>query len=225
MKVFFTQNQVGELRKGWIYIRIETDGVCAAIHTSTVFDPYPELYVWLGKIRDSHLPAKMVIDEEGSGVELIAERTDTDLLSFRIEPWMSREDQPRLKILITPNSLVSAFANGIIDFIDQHYQPSLWSSLDNLNNINWKNLLTPGNTTYEQWEQRLAMYGGGRARNAQESQKHRQQYLSVEQQILSQFTSDLSTTIRLSVYERPLDAYKLSSFYENLLTITFKPAL
>ena len=210
MKVFFTQNQAGELRKGWIYIRIETDEICTVIHTSTVFDPYPELYVWLGKIRDSHLPAKMVIDEEGGGVELITERIDTDLLRFRIDPWLYREDQPRLEALIAPSNLVSAFTNSITDFIDHHYQPLLWSSLDNLNNINWKNLLTPGNTAYEKWEQRLAMYGEGRARNAQ--------YLSVDQKILHQFKSDLSTSISLSVHGQLRDAYKLASFYENLIT-------
>lgn len=218
MKVLFTQNKARESPKGWIFIRIETDEICTVIHTSSVFDPYPELYVWLGKIRDSHLPAKMVINEEGRGVELTAESTETDLLCFRIEPWMSYEDQTRLKIFIKPSNLVLAFTNSIIEFIDLHYQRSRWSSSDNLSNINWHNLLTPGNTAYDRWEQRLALYGGGEDRNAQEAQKHRQKYLTATQKILRQFIADLSTSLLLAVYGRPIDAYKLSSFYENLIT-------
>ena len=34
------------------------------------------MYIWLGQIRDSQLPAKMIIDEEGSGVTLIAKQND-----------------------------------------------------------------------------------------------------------------------------------------------------
>ena len=65
---------------GWIWISIECSHVCTHIHTSCVFDPYQELYIWLGQIRDCQLPATMIIDEEGRGVELVAEQSSDDLI-------------------------------------------------------------------------------------------------------------------------------------------------
>lgn len=53
-----------------------------------MFDPYEELYIWLGKLRDLQLPAKIVVNEEGYGVELIAEQLSDDIVQFHIEPWM-----------------------------------------------------------------------------------------------------------------------------------------
>ena len=47
-----------------ISIRIETNTVCLQINTSYIFDPFEELYIWLGRIRDRVLPTKMAINEE-----------------------------------------------------------------------------------------------------------------------------------------------------------------
>ena len=69
--------------RSWIWIQIETDSVCLQISTSSVFDPFEELSIWLGQIRDCQLPAKMIIDEEGSGVTLIAKQNDNGLSKCR----------------------------------------------------------------------------------------------------------------------------------------------
>jgi len=67
-------------------MQIELSDVCIIINTSVVFDPYERLYIWLGQIRASQLPAAMVIDEEGCYYgELIAERTSNDLIRFGIK--------------------------------------------------------------------------------------------------------------------------------------------
>jgi hypothetical protein len=60
MKVILKQSG-----RGWIDLCIEFSDFCITICTSSSFDPYERLYIWLGKIRDLQLPEKMVIDEEG----------------------------------------------------------------------------------------------------------------------------------------------------------------
>lgn len=88
MRVTFTQSSNEGVFRGWILLRIEANDICTQIWTSSTFNPYKELYIWLGQIRDFQLPAKMIIDEEGHGVELIAECLSDLVVQFRIEPWM-----------------------------------------------------------------------------------------------------------------------------------------
>ncbi len=37
--------------RSWIWIQIETDSVCLQISASSVFDPFEEFYIWLGKLE------------------------------------------------------------------------------------------------------------------------------------------------------------------------------
>jgi hypothetical protein len=92
MKVILTQSCGQKVLRGWILIRIEASDICIQIRTSAIFDPYREIYIWLGQIRDSQLPARMIIDEEGRGVEFFAERVSSELLNFHIEPWLCGSD-------------------------------------------------------------------------------------------------------------------------------------
>lgn len=70
MRVILTQSPYGRL----ILIQIESSNACNKIQTSPTFDPYEQLYIWLDQNRDLQLPATIVIDEEGRGVELIADQ-------------------------------------------------------------------------------------------------------------------------------------------------------
>jgi hypothetical protein len=82
MKVTLTQFRGQQILRCGILIRIEISDRCAQIWTSFIFDPFQEIYIWLGQIRDSQLPARMIIDEEGRGIELFAEQVSDDLINF-----------------------------------------------------------------------------------------------------------------------------------------------
>jgi hypothetical protein len=75
------------------------------------------LCIWLGKIRDSQLPEKMVIDEEGYGVELIAEEAKNDTVLFRVEPWFRKEGWRVISAMeiIDRRELIKAFHDGVMD--------------------------------------------------------------------------------------------------------------
>ena len=140
----------------WIYI--ESSDVCTSIYTSVVFDPYDNLYIWLGQIRDSQLPASMVIDQEGSCVELIAEKASNETILFRIDPWPCRNNTATfLATTVTPYELLTAFHDGIAEFLKEEYRPSDWSNIDNLNNINWGALIKSPTLPGQNWEKRLLM--------------------------------------------------------------------
>ncbi|MBD2496993.1 hypothetical protein [Nostoc sp. FACHB-280] len=185
MRVTFTQSLNNQVLRGWILLRIETDDICTQIWTSSTFDPYQELYIWLGQIRDFQLPAKMIIDEEGREVELIAESLSDLLVQFRIEPWMSaRNTTTRLNITVERCELLKAFYDGIIKFIQDEYQPSQWSHIDHLSNTNWGALLKQNNSSSQNWQTRLAMYGGGHSRVPETGRETISNQLTLEQQWL-----------------------------------------
>jgi predicted RNA-binding protein with RPS1 domain len=153
MKVIFKQSG-----RGWIQLCIETSNVCTIIDTSVVFDPYERLYIWLGQIRDAQLPTSIIIDEEGYGVELIAEPDENDTVFFHIEPWLSRADRIICgKETLDRRELVEAFHEGIVDFVNNRFVPSKWSSIDDyLNHQNW-NALIDRNIKPQDWNKRLLM--------------------------------------------------------------------
>ena len=120
--------------------------------------PYERLYIWFGQIRDSKLPASMVIDEEGYGVELIAEKASNEMILFRIDPWMCGNDTAtRLATTVKPDELLKAFHDGIAEFVKDGYRPSDWSFIDNLSNINWGALLRSPTIPGQNWQKRLLM--------------------------------------------------------------------
>lgn len=144
-----------ERKSGWIILYVETKEVCTKIWTSIVFDPYRNLYIWLGRVRDRNLPATLIIDEEGHGVEFIAERLEEDLIQFRIEPWYnSRVTTTILTATLKPQDLVKAFYDGMVQFLDNPSSPSDWSCY--LRNINWRGLVN-GSECSQNWSKRIAI--------------------------------------------------------------------
>jgi predicted RNA-binding protein with RPS1 domain len=141
----------------WIQLCIETTDVCTIIHTSVTFDPYERLYIWLGQIRDAQLPTSIIIDEEGYGVELIVEPNQNDMVHFHIEPWLSRADRITCgKETLDRRELIKAFHDGIVDFVNNEFIPSNWSSIDDFNYQNWNKLLQD-NIKPQDWNKRLLM--------------------------------------------------------------------
>jgi predicted RNA-binding protein with RPS1 domain len=142
------------------WIRFEVSDVCTKVYASASFDPYENLYIWMGQIRDLQLPASMIIDEEGRGVEFIAEKASNEMIQFRIEPWLCGEDTTtRLTSTVQPYELIKAFHNGISEFIqneDKHH-PFEQSFTDSLSTINWDALLSPPKTPSQNWQKRLSM--------------------------------------------------------------------
>ncbi len=108
-----------------ILLRIETDHLCLQIHTSSItFDPFEELYIWLGMIRDCQLPATMTIDEEGHGVTLNAKLNDNGHIDFTIEQcryWDKQKPPIYLKNCMKTEELIQCFYDGITEFIKERY--------------------------------------------------------------------------------------------------------
>jgi predicted RNA-binding protein with RPS1 domain len=143
----------------WIDLCIEASDTCIIIHTSVTFDPYERLYIWLGKIRDRQLPDKMIIDEEGYGVELIVEAAEHDNVLFQVKPWMSRNDRiANISEILDRRELVRAFYDGIIEFIENKFIPSNWSLIDYLSYQNWGALLKE-EIEPQDWNKRLLIAG------------------------------------------------------------------
>ena len=218
MRVILTQSCGQKVLRGWILLRIETSDICTEIWTSATFDPYREIYVWLGQIRDSQLPARMIIDEEGRGVEFFAERVSAELVNFYIEPWFcGSDDLTRLDITIKRNELISAFCNGIIEFINNDYSIPEWSYADDLSNLNWNALLQPKSYPGQKWQTRLSIYGGGHGRVPDTGRQCLEKSLTTEQQWLI-FLYDALYKIILSTRDGDLyKSYALVSLYQNLL--------
>lgn len=218
MRVTLTQSRGQKILRGWILIRIESNDVCTQISTSATFDPYKEIYIWLGQIQDSQLPARMIIDEEGRGVELLAERINNEVLYFHIEPWFCGEDNlTRLGVSIKSNELIKAFCEGILEFIKNRYYPTEWSYINSLSNLNWNSLLQPVNLPDRKWKTRLAIYGGGHGRVPETGRKCLEQSLTTEQQWLVVLYDALSKIALFAHRGQIYESCAFVSLYQNLL--------
>jgi len=146
-----------------ILLRIETDFLCLQIQTSSiVFDPFEELYIWLGMIRDRQLPTTMAIVGEGHGVTLNAKLNDSEHIDFTIEQcryWDKQKPPVYLKKCMKAEELVQCFYDGVTEFIKERYVIQA-STFVVLSNLNWDSLLTKPDIA-PNWKMRLAMYGGG----------------------------------------------------------------
>lgn len=151
-----------------ILIRIETEYLCVQIPVTIIFEPFDELYVWLGKIRDRQLPAIIIIEYEGYGLTLFAESKDDRNIEFIIRERTFEniyQAATYLKTTCTANSLIQSFYDGITDFVKEKCTvQNYWLSI--LNNINWASLLKQPDRV-QNWDMRLAMYGGGTMRVAE----------------------------------------------------------
>jgi predicted RNA-binding protein with RPS1 domain len=146
--------------RGWIDLCIEFSHVCIVINTSSSFDPYERLYIWLGKIRDYQLPDRMVIDEEGYGVELIVEEAENDTVLFCVEPWFRKEGWGVIsaKEIIDRWELIKVFYDGITDFVANRFISLDWSYIDYISYQNWGALLKK-NLRCQNWNKRLLIAG------------------------------------------------------------------
>ena len=148
-----------------ILIRIETDYLCIQIPVTPIFEPFDELYTWLGRIRDCQLPAIMIIEYEGYGLTLFAKSKDNKNLEFTIRERRFEniyKGTIYFQTTITANNLIQSFCDGIAHFTkEKHTLQNYW--LPVLNNINWGSLLKQPDRVHN-WEMRLAMYGGGSMR-------------------------------------------------------------
>lgn len=149
---------------GWMLMRIEVDTVCTEIILSGALPPFQEMYTWLGRIRDRQLPAKMMIDEEGTGAYLIAEELASTKISFSIEAWKHNSPYDTyLKAIVEPNILIQSFHNEIVSCTEKQTDESEPCFIIRDRDLNWNGLLKQPNKPQD-WAKRLAIYGGGRRR-------------------------------------------------------------
>lgn len=111
-------------------MRIEVNTVCTKIDISSIFSPFKEMYTWLGRIRDRQLPAEMIIDEEGYGVVLIANKVTKDTIEFSVKGWLRNENTIYLQTIIDHNTLVKSFHNEIVSFIEEQVNKTEPSFID-----------------------------------------------------------------------------------------------
>jgi predicted RNA-binding protein with RPS1 domain len=211
MKISLTQPNL----RSHIWIDIESSNVCTRIFTSVTFDPYEEIYIWLGQIRDSQLPASMRIDEEGYIVELIAEEEINGMILFKIQPCYGPNITTILSTTITPYELIKSFHDGIIEFIKDGFRPSDWSIVHNLENINWGALLKVPTITHN-WQKRLLMYNKLWAYDGIIKNNDLWQQLTLEQQWLIVLRDLLSSIAIIAKRKQAYDIQALASLYQSL---------
>ncbi len=218
MKISLTQPSY----RSTIWIQVESSDVCCIIYTSVTFDPYERLYIWLGQIRESELPASMVIHEEGDSVELIAERTSNEMILFRIDSWMYGDDTAtHLATTVKPCELVKAFHDGITAFLKDEYRPSDWSLVNNLTNINWSALLKSPTLPGQNWQKRLLIsnlraYDGKIEHSEDPQDRASWKQLTREQQWSIVLRDVLDKIAMIALYNKTPDIQALANLYRNL---------
>lgn len=217
MKISLTQPSY----RSTIWIQVESSDVCTRIHTSSIFDPYEILYIWLGQIRDSELPASMVIHEEGDSVELIAERTNNEMILFRIDSWYGDDTATHLATTVKPCELVKAFHDGIAAFIKDEYRASGWSLLNNLANINWDTLLKSPTIPRQNWQKRLLIsnlgaYDGQIEQSDDPENQASWKQLTREQQWSIVLRDVLDKIAMIALYNKTPDIQAIANLYRNL---------
>ena len=218
MRVTLTQTHDQSILNRWILLRIETNHVCTQVWTSAILDPYRELYIWLGKIRDAQLPARVIINEEGGGVELVAGRVDDEFLCFHIEPWLRGNDNlTRLSVTLKSDELVGAFCEGIFAFIRDDYVPKAWAYTDHLSNLNWSLLLQSASLPAKKWNSRLAIYGSHHKKESNADREGLIQTLTPEQQWLVILYDVLDKIVQTAVSGHIYTSYSFAHLYQNLL--------
>lgn len=208
MKVILKSKPYGQILLG-----IEVDTVCTKINLSSVFPPFEEMYTWLGRIRDRQLPAEMIIDEEGYGVVLRAELITEDTIEFSVRGWLRSEDTTYLKIKINPNVLIKSFHNEIVNCIEKQAEESEPCFIIGYEHLNWDSLLKQPHKSQD-WNKRLAIYGGGRARYRETNLDNFS--LTEQQKYLVKLKEGLRKISQLAVKRKTNELYKLVSLYREL---------
>ncbi len=197
---------------GWMLMRIETDFVCTKIDISAVFPPFREMYTWLGRIRDLQLPAEMIIDEEGYGVILIAKRVK-DNIEFSVQGWLRNEDIIYLKTIVEPNAFVKSFYQEIVDLIEKQFNQTNPSFIVEEESLNWDSLLIQPDKPQD-WNKRLAIYGGGKGRCPETNLDNFS--LTLKQEYLVNLKNGLNQIYRLALSRHKKQLGKLVDFYREL---------
>jgi predicted RNA-binding protein with RPS1 domain len=216
MKISLTQ----PTGRSTISIQIELSDVCIIIPISVLFDPYEILYIWLGQIRDSQLPASTIFYEGGYFIELIVERASNDILWFTIDQQKYEYDTIHITTAIKPDELLKAFYDGITEFIKHEYRPSDWSLIDDLRNINWGALLKSPTIPGQNWQKRLLMsklsaYDGKIEQSKDPEERASWKQLTPEQQ-WSIVLRDVLNKIAVIVSNRTPSIRALVSLYRTL---------
>jgi predicted RNA-binding protein with RPS1 domain len=194
-----------------ILTQIETNNVCLQIKLSSIFDPFEELYIWLGRIRDHQLPVQMIIDEEGYGVTLNARQYNDKKIEFTIEKWIFDNTVKApiyIQNIMQAEDLIQSFYDGITNFIKEQYVLSA-ASFVVISNIDWDTLLKKPEKL-PNWNMRLAMYGNRQGKYLETGIETVQ--LTIEQQELFNLRNVLDH-ISKNVHNR---AGVLADLYKNL---------
>lgn len=206
-----------------IWIQVESSNVCSKIYTSSIFNPYENLYIWLSQIRDSELPTSIIINEEGYSLELIAERTSNEMILFRIDSCMCGYDTVTyLATTVKPCELLKAFHDGITEFLKDEYRASDWSLTNNLTNINWGALLKSPTIPGQNWQKRLLMsrlgtYDDGKIPQSEDSEDRSSwKQLTREEQWSIVLRDVLDKIAIVAVKNQTPEIQALANLYRNL---------
>ena len=193
---------------------LEGDLLCIRVNLSSVFPPFEEMYTWLGRIRDSQLPAEMIIDEEGYGVILRADFVAKNAIEFSIKSWMRNEDTVYFKTEINPKALLDSFHDEIISFIEKQTNLAEPCFIIRYEYLNWDSLLKQP-IKPQDWNKRLAIYGGGRGNyNATSLDDFS---LTEKETYLIELESFLNKIYRLPFTQSTKGLIKLAGFYRELI--------
>lgn len=196
-----------------ILMGIETDFVCIKIDLSSVFSPFEEMYTWLGRIRDRQLPAEMIIDEEGYGVVFKADLVIENTIEFSIRGWSRNKDNVFIKTLVESNFLIKSFQEEIVSFIEKQASEIEPCFIVRDENLNWNSLLKQPKQPQD-WQKRLAIYGGERKRHQETNLDNFS--LTEKQEYLVELEEGLRKISRLSFEKRTQELSKLVRFYQEL---------
>lgn len=108
---------------GWILMKLDLPEKLISVHLSNVFDPFPDMLRWMEDICKDWLPAILIIDEEGYGKKLIADRLSkeaNDSVLLRVYEWgKSRRDYLLTKSEIPKHMLVKSVLNRLQSFCER----------------------------------------------------------------------------------------------------------